>query len=76
MDYIICSRKRSRPKVAVDVCETCRHIRRCPNFSDYIQPPLFPDLPRVFGRRKPRAAAMRPEAGDCEQKHHQLLLGL
>jgi hypothetical protein len=40
--FIICNRRKNRPKIAPLVCEKrCKHRSRCPDFYDYIQPALF-----------------------------------
>ena len=40
--FVICNRRKNRPKIAPLVCETsCKHRSRCPDFYDYIQPAMF-----------------------------------
>lgn len=40
--FIICNRRKNRPKIAPLVCEKrCKHRNRCPDFYDYIQPAMF-----------------------------------
>jgi len=43
MPYITCTRKKSHHKVNVAMCERCKGMK-CPDYRDYIQPPLFPGL--------------------------------
>ncbi|MBW1764295.1 MAG: hypothetical protein JRJ23_06065 [Deltaproteobacteria bacterium] len=42
--YITCSRKKSRPKVSLIICEKCSRKRRCPDYKNCIEPSLFPRL--------------------------------
>ena len=44
MDYITCNAKRSRPRVNVAVCAKCRRKEGCPDYRNYCQFPLFPEL--------------------------------
>ena len=44
MDYITCNAKKNRPRVNVAVCATCRRKKRCPDYWDYCQFSLFPEL--------------------------------
>jgi len=44
MDYITCNHKKSNPKINVLVCEKCRHMKKCADYSRYIQPLLFSDF--------------------------------
>jgi hypothetical protein len=55
MDYITCNRKKSKPKIRVDVCVKCTRMRRCLDYGSYIQPLLFPGLKKIKIRRKTRA---------------------
>jgi uncharacterized protein YciW len=41
--YLICTRRRGRPKVALEVCKACGHNRACRQYLTYRNPPLFPD---------------------------------
>jgi len=41
--YLICSRRKGEPKVAVDVCMICRYRGKCRPFRDYRCPRLFSD---------------------------------
>jgi hypothetical protein len=44
MDYITCNSKRNRPRVNVAVCARCKRRGICPDYVNYLQFPLFPDL--------------------------------
>ena len=41
--YLICLKRKSRPKVALEVCIACRHNSACRQYITYKNPPLFPD---------------------------------
>jgi uncharacterized protein YciW len=41
-DYIVCRRRRGRPRIAVEVCRACRRSRRCAPYQAYLNPSLFP----------------------------------
>jgi hypothetical protein len=44
MAFIICTHKRSRPKISPSVCKKCSRIKTCHDYKDFVDPPLFPDL--------------------------------
>ena len=44
MDYITCNRTKSKYRVAVVICETCKRMVNCPDYLNYRQPSLFPQL--------------------------------
>ena len=44
MSFIICSRKKSMPKVSTAICEQCAKIKKCPDYRLFQQPVLFPDI--------------------------------
>jgi len=47
MVYITCNYKKSRPRISIAVCEKCKRRTNCPDYRNYIQPPLFEDLFKV-----------------------------
>ncbi len=76
MDYILCNRKRSRPKVGIDVCKKCKHVRSCPDYAGYVQPSLFPEARDIpFRRRqKRRTTSPRPAKTETTQVQCKLFL--
>jgi len=44
MNFITCSRKKSKPKVSTTICEKCNRARKCPDYNLFRQPVLFSDL--------------------------------
>jgi len=50
--YLICLKRKSRPKVALEVCKACRHNNTCMPYLTYRNPPLFPE------ERKPQGNAI------------------
>jgi hypothetical protein len=41
--YITCTRRKGKPRVAIDVCRACRHRLKCIPFNRYRRPQMFPD---------------------------------
>jgi hypothetical protein len=39
--YLICSRRKNKPKISVEVCRSCKRRKTCREFSQYRNPPLF-----------------------------------
>lgn len=82
MDYITCNYKKNKPKVSVNVCTKCKRRMNCLDYSNYLQPPLFPDLFKVktlmkeMCRRDNKAKRMKPEAAELSNKPEQLALNL
>ena len=54
MSFIICSRKKSMPKVSVAICKKCSRLKKCPDYNIFLQPLLFPDIKkdRLFTKKK------------------------
>gem|GEM_PF-5591834 len=48
--YIVCERRKARPRVPVEVCLRCRWRKGCRPLKAYLQPSLFP-MPRKRGAR-------------------------
>jgi len=44
MPFIICSRKKSMPKVSIAICKKCPRLKNCPDYNLFRQPLLFPDI--------------------------------
>ena len=56
MTFIICSRKKSMPKVSVAICKKCARIKKCPDYKLFQQPLLFPDIKKegLFTKKRKR----------------------
>lgn len=52
MYYVTCTKKKSRHKVNIAICERCRGMK-CLDYRGFIQPTLFPSLVRDKALRKP-----------------------
>jgi hypothetical protein len=82
MVYITCNYKKSRPRISIAVCEKCKRRTNCPDYRDYIQPPLFADLFKVktitnaMPRKANRPKRMESEATQITDKSEQLALNL
>jgi hypothetical protein len=71
MAYIVCRRKKSRPKTSVSVCERCSHNRSCSDYRSYVQPPLFPGLTRKDAEKRPRrGVAKTGKSGIFQKQEH------
>ena len=61
MPYITCTKKKSRHKVSIEICERCKGMK-CLDYRDYIQPTMFPSLVRDKSFRKHvRVKRIKPE---------------
>ncbi len=72
MEFISCNSKKSKPKVHVTVCNTCKRRRSCDDYSRYRQPLLFPDLPLAGDAKKPRKKRAHVKPADPTKKQEQL----
>lgn len=82
MDYITCNYKKNKPKVSVAVCAKCKRRMNCLDYSNYLQPPLFPDLfeaktlMKEIYKRGNKRKRMKLEATELPDKPEQLALNL
>jgi len=82
MDYITCNAKKNRPRVNVAVCARCRQRKGCPDYANYCQFPLFPELLEQVGTTKEAfirfSKPIRMKSGPREilEKPEQLMLDL
>ena len=82
MGYITCNQKKNRPMVNVAVCAKCIRRKKCSDYGNYLQPPLFPDLFEVRIRlrelyyRDNKPKKMKSEATEIVDKPEQLALNL
>jgi len=74
MPYIICSHKRSRPKVSLIVCENCTRKKRCPDFLGYLQPALFHLSAERVPKKKRQGNRRTKTEAEPQDAHKQLLL--
>jgi len=74
MAFIVCTHKRSRPKVSPSVCEKCNRMKKCPDYKDFLYPPLFPHLPtdviRTWEIRRKRSRRTRSK--ELTERQEQL----
>jgi hypothetical protein len=76
MSFIICSRKKSMPKVSVAICKRCARIKKCTDYSLFIQPLLFPDIKKDgSGIKKRKKRFSNPENQETPSHEKQLSLG-
>jgi hypothetical protein len=60
MAFITCTKKKSRHKVHISVCEKCKGMK-CSDYRNYIQPTLFPLLQDKPLRKPLRIKRIKPE---------------
>jgi hypothetical protein len=59
MAYITCTHRKSYPKIHVSVCEKCRHMKKCVDYWNHIQPSLFPGIVKEMKKAvKPKRAKL------------------
>lgn len=82
MDYITCNSKKNRPRVNVAVCGRCRRRGNCPDYVNYLQFPLFPDLfheimlmEGTFGRAR-KQRRLKHDAATSTNRGEQLVFSL
>ena len=75
MEFIICNRKKSKPKVHVSICKACKRRRSCDDYSRYCQPLLFPDLAFVEGVKKTRKKGTCTQPAETMKRQEQLGMG-
>ena len=73
MTFIICTQKRSRPKVSSSVCEKCQRVKKCSDYQDFLNPPLFPNIPtdviRTWEVRRKKSRKAKPdEINDSQEQ--------
>jgi hypothetical protein len=74
MKFIICERKKSRPKVSPDVCKHCDRKKKCPEYNAYVQPFLFPRLTRTpVVRKGNQGRRIYQESDHSQGKHTQMI---
>lgn len=64
-EYIVCERRKSRPRMQIRVCLRCRWNKNCRAFMDYVQPTLFP-MDKSQGR-KPSGRNRKPASTHSRQ---------
>lgn len=72
LEFIICNKKKSKPKVHVSVCEACKRKRSCDDYSRYRQPLLFPDLASLGDAKKTRMKRANTKPAEPIRKQEQL----
>jgi hypothetical protein len=73
MTYIICTQNRSRPKVKIKSCEDCGKVGACPDYNNYVQPPLFPGILKMSKKRVRWPKPINAEASGIPYGPEQLL---
>ena len=75
MTFIICSRKKSMPKVSTAICKKCTRIKKCPDYNLFQQPLLFPDIRKAGSYTKKRKKRYQhPDNPQTNSHEEQLML--
>ncbi len=79
-DYITCTHTKSKHRISVAICETCKRMKNCPDYRDYRQPSLFPEvlkrqrITKAMYRRRTKAKRIGSESDENVDKPVQLFL--
>ena len=80
MDYITCNRIKSKYRIGVVICETCKWMKNCPDYQAHRQPSLFPEglkrkrITKVMYRRGGKPRRVESEPTENTDKPEQLSL--
>ena len=79
-DYITCNHTKSKYRISVLICEACKRMKKCPDYRDYRQPSLFPEIlkrqriTKALYRRRTKAKRIGSESDKNVDKPVQLSL--
>jgi|GEM_PF-2358968 len=73
MPYITCTKKKSHPKVSIEVCARCR-VKNCPDYKSFRQPTLFPFFVPDKALKSLPIKKIKPELGTFENITEQMNL--
>ncbi len=51
--YIECCRRKGKPKIAIEVCRTCRYNQKCSAYLSYRNPELFDNMGKPLRNSAP-----------------------
>jgi hypothetical protein len=72
MSFILCTRKRSMPKVSIAICKKCPRFKKCPDYRLFEQPLLFPDMKKGAPGKKSKRAQTKVEIRQTPSSEIQL----
>ena len=75
MSFIICSRKKSMPKVSTAICKKCVRLKKCPDYNLFQQPLLFPENKiKGFYTKKRKKRFINPKDVQMPSQETQLTM--
>lgn len=75
MSFILCTRKKSMPKVKVSrYVKSVLRFKKCPDFNLFEQPVLFPDMKKGIQSKKTKRAQTKVEISKTPSSEIQLLI--
>ncbi|MBN1907662.1 MAG: hypothetical protein JW927_21475 [Deltaproteobacteria bacterium] len=72
MSFILCTRKKSMPKVSIAICKKCPRFKKCPDYRLFEQPVLFPDMKKGKPGKKSKKAQTKVEISKTPSSEIQL----
>jgi hypothetical protein len=72
MSYILCTRKKSMPKVSIAICKNCARLKKCPDYRLFEQPVLFDDMKKGAPGKKPKKVQSKVEIRQTPSSEIQL----
>jgi hypothetical protein len=72
MSYILCTRKKSMPKVSIAICKKCARFKKCPDYHLFEQPVLFPDFKNGAPGKKTKRSQTKVEIRQTPSSEIQL----
>jgi hypothetical protein len=72
MSFILCTRKKSMPKVSIAICKKCARFKKCPDYRLFEQPVLFPDFKNGVPSKKTKRAKTKVEIRQTPSSEIQL----
>ncbi|GEM_PF-3026345 len=72
MSFILCTRKKSMPKVSIAICKKCPRFKKCPDYRLFEQPVLFPDMKKGIQSKKTKRAQIKAKTSKTPSTEIQL----
>ena len=77
-NYITCTHAKSKYRISVAICETCKRMKNCRDYRDYRQPSLYPEvskrqrITKAMFRRSTKSKRIGSESDENVDKPVQL----
>jgi hypothetical protein len=79
-NYITCNHTKSKYRISVVICQTCKRMKSCPDYRHYRQPSLFPEvlkrqkMTKAMYRRRTKAKRIGSKSDENIDKPAQVSL--